>query len=264
MNNPKSSKGSALVETSILMTVMLPVIFGTAMVGKIIDLKQTAEQAGRYAAWEATVYPQSGPNNAAPTAIADRFFGQSSTAIQTHAIEAGSHRLWGELDKLEREGLAAETQVQILSNSVIASYERDISEPSVAMSIGQQAGRAGEFLDGLSGNSWGLSSDGLLRAEVGVAIQGNSWLASTQQGCASGETFACLQSASVILADGWSASGDVQAKRRVRSLMPASALQPLGDVVSLVGHLPMFKELKDLRGAFGHVDMSVLPEYAKP
>ncbi|MGK0231192.1 MAG: hypothetical protein ACI9US_003869, partial [Gammaproteobacteria bacterium] len=75
------------------------------------------------------------------------------------------------------------------------------------------------------------------------------------------DSYVCLNSRAVILGDSWSASGDVQAAQRVRSLMPASVLEPIGNAVSVVGNLPLFQELKDLRGAFGHVDMRVLPEY---
>ena len=63
------------------------------------------------------------------------------------------------------------------------------------------------------------------------------------------------------MSDGWSASGDNQTRRRVRSLMPASILEPVGDAVSLLGHLPVLEELSGLKDAFGHVDMNVLPPY---
>ena len=43
--------------------------------------------------------------------------------------------------------------------------------------------------------------------------------------------------------------------------MPASVLEPVGDAVSLLGHLPVLEELSGLKDAFGHVDMNVLPPY---
>ena len=257
-------KGSAMVETAILMVVLIPVIFGTVMVGKLIDLKQTSEQAGRYAAWEATVYPQSGPNGLRPAAVKERFFGAADSALSSTAREAGSNTLWGEADASQGNSWEDRTDIVIDESSATGlAYERGVGDASVAMRVGQAAGSSGEILDGLSGNSWGLSTNGLVRAGVSIPVKSNQWLPEGGQTCGSEDGYVCLQSSSVILVDGWSASSDDQARRRVRSLVPASALQPLGDLVSNVGRLPMFKELRQLDGAFGHVDMSVLPEYAR-
>lgn len=259
--------GSAMIECALLMFLMVPVLVGIAMIGKLIDLRQTTEQAGRYAAWEATVYSRDSLAGGQPKAVRERFYGIASKGILSQAADPGVNALWGEKDKAKvyAKGLLDATRVQIEESSARATpYLRDISTPTIAMSIGQQAGQSGEILDGLSGNSWGLSSDGMLRAGVGVNVKSNSWLVSSDQTCGAAGSFACIQSSSVILVDGWSASSDDQARRRVRSLMPASALEPLGNAVSLVGHLPVFKELKTLDGAFGHVDMTVLPKYAKP
>ena len=270
MSNPAMSRmsrmsGSTLIECALLLIVLVPVLVGVTMIGKLIDLRQTTEQAGRYAAWEATVYAQDSLGGAQPFAVKERFYGRSSQGFQSHTAAPGVNELWGEKESSNAHGLLADSRIEIDESSASATpYIRDISTPSIAMSVGQQAGRSGEILDGLSGNSWGLSSDGMLRAGVGVSVKSNKWLMPANQGCGSGNTFGCIQSSSVILVDGWSASTDDQARRRVRSLMPASALEPLGNAVSLVGHLPVFKELKTLDGAFGHVDMSVLPEYAKP
>lgn len=257
-------KGSAMVETAILMVVLIPVIFGTVMVGKLIDLKQTSEQAGRYAAWEATVYPQSGPDGLKPAAVRERFFGAADNAISSTRREAGSNTLWGAEDATQNPGWADRSGIEIDESSVAGlAYERGVGDASVAMRVGRAAGGSGEILDGLKGNSWGLTTNGLVRAGVSVPVKTNEWLQAGAQTCGSESGYVCLQSKSVILVDGWSASSDEQAKRRVRSLVPASALQPLGDLIANVGHLPMFKELKKLDGAFGHVDMSVLPDYAK-
>ncbi|ASJ74658.1 TadE/TadG family type IV pilus assembly protein [Granulosicoccus antarcticus] len=261
--------GSALIETAVLMTVMLPVVFGIVMIGKLIDLKQTSEQAGRYTAWEATVYPQSGQNAIRTGAVKERFFSAADTPIMTAASDPASNRLWGDAESGDAESIADrswEGQTDIVIDESSAGGlpdEKGVGSPSIAMRVGQTVGDTGKLLDGLSGNSWGLSTNGLLRAGVGVQVKANDWLAASDQACGNEGNFACLHSKSVILVDGWSAANDDKARRRVRSLVPASALQPLGDMVSKVGMLPMFKELKQLDGAFGHVDMSVLPEYAQ-
>ncbi|MGQ7848686.1 TadE/TadG family type IV pilus assembly protein [Granulosicoccus sp. 3-233] len=257
--------GSALVEASILMVVMVPLVFAVAMIGNLIDLKQTSEQAGRYAAWEATVYPSSGPGGSRPASVKERFFGDPANVVSSRASEAGRHSLWGESESGSDRSWSGKTAISIDESTVLAAaHQHGAGESTLAMHVGEVAGKAGTVLDGLSGNSWGLSSNGLVRSSIGVQVKTNDWLtAASSQGCGDTRSFACLQSSSVILVDGWSASSDDQARRRVRSLVPASALQPLGDVISNVGHIPMFKELKQLDGAFGHVDMNVLPEYAQ-
>lgn len=257
--------GSAMIEFALLLLVMVPLFIGIPMIGKLIDLRQTNEQAARYAAWESTVYPQNALVDGKPYAVKQRFYSDASHVLSSQASDAGVNALWGEKQDSDPAGWINEGQIQIDQESANARpFDRNISSPTIAMSIGQQAGRAGEILDGLSGNSWGLTSDGLLRAGVGVNVKSNGWLTSGLQSCADEDVFACTSSTSAIVVDGWSASSDDQARRRVRSLMPSSALEPLGNAVSLVGHLPVFKELKLLDGAFGHVDMTVLPEYAKP
>lgn len=260
----REQRGSALVEAAILMMTMLPLIYAVVMLGKLIDLKQTTTQAARYAAWEATVYPAAGPNGAAPLGITQRFFGSPDDAIQTQLLEAGSHPLWGVAVASSNNRFETDTRVAINQPSAAAHYQRDISEPTVAMRVGQLAGKSGEILDGLSGNSWGLSADGLVQATVELEVAGGDWVTNGEQNCGTEGSSVCLNSSAVILVDGWSSSSDSQARERVRSLMPASALEPLGDAVSIVGKLPMFGELKGLKNAFGHVDMGVLPEYAKP
>lgn len=260
-----AQRGSALVETTVLMGVLIPLVFGVVMIGKLIDLKQTSEQAGRYAAWEATVYPQDSIGGNRPAALSERFFARQDNAISSRSREAGSNALWGESTTRTDSGWAARTGIAIDESSTDSAYDRHgVGSSTVAMQVGEVAGKSGTVLDGLRGNSWGLENESLVRASVGVQLKSNDWLQPNEGGgCAGSGNFACLQSQSVILADGWSSSNDEQARQRVRSLVPASALQPLGDIISNVGHLPMFKELRQLDGAFGHVDMGVLPEYAR-
>ncbi|NND90587.1 MAG: hypothetical protein HKN42_06955 [Granulosicoccus sp.] len=253
------------MEAAVLMVVMVPAGFGLVMIGKLIDLKQTSEQAGRYAAWEATVQPAAGPVAGGKSVIRARFFSEPSAALSSTPVNPGSNRLWGAAVAAEDRSWSARTAVTIDEATAVAlAQEQGVGGSSVAMRVGQSAGAAGKVLDGLRGNSWGLSTNGLIRAGVGVQVQANEWLASADTRCSATGSSGCLSSASVILVDGWSASSDDQARRRVRSLMPASALEPLGDVVANVGHIPMMKELRHLKDAFGHVDMQVLPEYARP
>jgi hypothetical protein len=255
----QSAKGSALVETTVLMVVMLPLIFALVMVGNLIDLKQTLEQAARYASWETTV--ASAPNESISSAkVQERYFSASDTPISSEVQTPTLNALWGEYDH-SMGGLQSASTVLLDQSSIEIMSTENITTPTAAMKIGQAAARSGEILDGVSGNSWGLSPRGPSSMSVAVKIKSSHWLPSSVSECSGVGSHVCLNSHAVILSDSWSSSDDSQAEQRVRSLMPATVLEPIGNAVSVVGNLPLFQELKDLRGAFGHVDMRVLPEY---
>ena len=168
--------GSAMIECALLMFVLVPVCVGVSMIGKLIDLRQTTEQAGRYAAWEATIYSQDSLGDGRPYAVKERFYGDTSQGLQSQSVALGVNQLWGDKERESPRGLLDASRIEIDEDSAQATpYVRDMSTPTIAMSIGQQAGRSGEILDGLSGNSWGLTSDGMLRAGVGVDVKSNSW-----------------------------------------------------------------------------------------
>jgi len=180
----------------------------------------------------------------------------------SHSSEAGSNPLWGEDSATDYGEWWNRTGVNIINDSAQATpYARDISISGDAFAIGQQAAESGEILDGVSGNEWNLEANGYVRAEVNLELKENEWLARQDGACGGDETYTCVTASSVIMSDGWSASSDSQARRRIRSLMPATILQPIGDAVSQLGHLPVLDELDGLKNAFGHVDMSVLPPY---
>ncbi len=51
----RDMSGSAMIECALLMVVFVPVFVGVSMIGKLIDLRQTTEQAGRYGATRRSV-----------------------------------------------------------------------------------------------------------------------------------------------------------------------------------------------------------------
>lgn len=256
--------GGALVEATLLLTVLLPVIYGVVTIGHLVDLRQTVEQASRYVAWEATVYPEANLDGTVQDSLTARFFGNAENALHTSTSAPGSHQLWGESSPQPAANPGVRSRLQVDQDSTFAEYQRDVSGFSPGRSIGHLAAKSGELLAGLPGNTWGLTADGLTRATIGINLKADSLMGLGEVECSNNEQSMCLQTNSAILVDGWSASSDDHARRRVRSLVPATALEPLGDTVVIIGNLPMFKELKDLRNAFGHVDMQVLPEYAQP
>ncbi len=256
-----SQRGGALIEFVYLTLVMVPLFFALPMIGKLIDLKQKTIQASRYSAWEATVYP-SGANSNMPTSVKERFFGDDDNVLVSHSAEPGSNSLWGEDASIPRGEWWNRTDIEIDEASVIGvPYERNFASPGTGFEIGTQASRSGEILDSVSGNEWGLERNGFVRADVTLDIKSNEWLTRAEGACGGEESYTCLNASSVIMSDGWSASSDDQARRRIRSLTPASILEPIGDALSQLGHLPVLDELDGLKNAFGHVDMNVLPPY---
>ena len=271
-----------MVEFTLLLGVLLPVGMGVAMLGKLADLTHTTEQASRYATWEATVYSR---NELATqsTAVEARFYAQPDAYISTEANNSqqandqgsnqrGVNPLWGvpAAHQGTLRGLSSVTRDA--QQRVLPRYEFDTDAAPAANVSGDAVAAIGRPLSGFSGNSWGLTGDGLLRSGIEVAVEPTPLLRASQTPCgtASGEGQAntaqhvCVRSAGVILADGWAASGDAQAASRVRSLVPASTMSYVGQGLSaLLGSL-LFPELDPLDEAFGYVNMDVLPEYAQP
>lgn len=261
MNSYPKVRGNALVETTVLMLVMLPLVFAMALMGNLIDLKQTTEQAARYVAWESTVETPNTESISIPL-VSDRFYESAGNPILSVPIPVSVNRLWGsQTDASATKSTAFDLEVK--ADSLTVNSAQANSSPSAAMMVGQAVSQSGKLLEGISGNSWGLTANGVSSSTVGVVIEDNEWIPSAGNACSDSIHLTCLGSRSAILNDNWSASGDEQAAQRIRSLMPATVLQPVGRAVSVVGNLPLFGELKDLNGAFGHVEMSVLPEYEK-
>lgn len=274
---PSAEHGAALVEFATLMGIVLPIAFGITMLGKLTDLNQTSEQASRYATWETTVYTRAQLANQQADVITKRFFGAPHLSLHTNAQSEQSESdnpLWG-MSTAAESGIRDLGKVSRLTGQPASiRYDYDTGKAEFAAAAGLAAASVGSALDGFSGNSWGLVADGMLHSTVSLPLRATSFLHATVQPCgqlmtaspASAQSdvseFACVSSAGAILADGWSASGDAQAASRIRSLVPMSTLEPIANAVAPLAGI-VFPELGSLDGAFGHVDMNVLPSYAK-
>lgn len=261
MSSNSIERGNALVETTVLMLVMLPVVFAMALMGNLIDLKQTTEQAARYVAWESTVETPDSDSISVPS-VSSRFYQSVGNPIQSGATPSSVNSLWGSQSN-NTLAMSSAFELQIDADALNVNSAQHNSVPSAAMRVGQAVAQSGKLLQGISGNSWGLSANGVSSSTVEVVIKESEWIPSAGNDCSDLTQSTCLGSRLAILNDSWSASGNDQAAQRIRSLMPATVLQPLGRALSVVGGLPLFEELKDLKHAFGHVDMSILPEYEK-
>ena len=254
------SRGAALVEFVVLAIIMVPLLFAIPMIGKLIDVEQTAVQASRYAAWETTV----GVSAADGNALQGRFFADPAASIATGVGGTGNNPLWGE-GLVSRGGHEKNTRIVVMSDGVAAIPHvpaRD-GRASIAAGVGEAVKEAGNALEKVSSLGapvdWSLSADGLTVGGVRVGVGRNGLLRNSPSPCAVAGAYACLEELSVIMSDGWSAGDDDQAVERIRSLVPANALREVGDLFSLAGKIPVFKELEGLESAFGHVDVSELP-----
>lgn len=271
--------GSALVEFIIVSAVLIPIMFGIPMIGKIIDLKQTTVQASRYSAWETTVSDQSAQN------LDQRFFSDASAPIGNADI--GPNTLWGPVETPTNTndttiqanaessnpaepltGYPADTLVEVMPGAIVSDssvYQPGVKNsiqyaPAVGEGAAQKVGRAVEVVGGAlksklfdSGGSWNMEFDGLIRGEASVQMQGNGWLDPLT-----------IKQGTVIMQDNWSAGEAVHARDRVRSLVPGGVLAPVGEVLGTIGQVPLLRELKYFQGnsgrrVFGHVDMQPLP-----
>ena len=249
---PPGARGSAMTETVVLMAAMVPLMFAIPMIGKLVDLNQTAVQAGRYATWEATVHHDPEGGAAAPGQVAGRFFGEADAPILSHAPAPGTHALWGD-GTASAGGWEARTGIEIDGTSVetlrYAPDER--ADMPIAGAVGATVSGLGEFLASGDGASWGLGDSALVRSGVRVKVRENGWFEGVLSRC--GGAFACLEEAGTIMTDGWSAGSQDEAKDRVRAMVPARVLDPVGDGLSQLGRVRFLSELRPLKDAFGHV-----------
>lgn len=254
-------RGAALTELVVLTLLLVPLIVGIPMLGKLIDVRLSAVQASRYAVWEASVDAQATP----PTNVAERFFGDPANAIVSRPTAPGENPLWG---PASRGGAASDPRfgaadVRVDPARVAALAYAEVPDTlrgeGVARRGGEAVRAAGEALAGSTGGRWDLTADGLLLGGVHVEIAGDGWFAGDRAACAAG-AWRCVEERSVIMIDGWSAGGAAMARERARSLVPMGALGWVGDLLATIGKVPVFKELKGLEDAFGHVDVEHLPE----
>jgi len=260
-------RGSAMTEFAVLTLAMLPIMVGIPMIGKMIDLKQTAINASRYAAWEATISDSSVQSNQ----IESRFFGDELATLSTNGSSNSNNKLWGESRTTGSSTYFGQSVVQIVSGSAVVDSQAIASSPSsanpndVGTSFGSVVKKAGSTLSWAPGTDWGVSENGLISASVQIKVKANALLDTSKSACyEQGRSFSCMTAANSIMVDNWSASSDYQSARRTRSFVPTTTIRDVSDMLATSGNLPVLKELKGLKRkngkyGFGHVDMTPLP-----
>lgn len=261
MSSPSHSRaarcrGAALVELTVLLLVMIPLLVAVPAIGKLVDLRQRSVLASRYAIWEATV---ASPGDDRPAALKSRFFDRGDQPLASQPSSDAEHALWGDVARTG-DGPLADTDIRIDAESVAAGpWQGGVGDLEMAGSIGSAIASAGQML---GGSDWDIGKTALTRADIAVNVRSNAWFDALTIEC--GDAGGCVRESGVLLVDGWSAGDDEQARERVRALVPAARLEQVGDLLSQLGRLPILRELRDMDGMFGHVDMAPLPAYADP
>lgn len=277
--------GAALTETFILSVVLVPMLFLFPLIGRIGDLKSTTDQAGRYLAWEHSV----GSGNSGRQDVVARFYEQPGAAILTGQRSRNGDQAFLPLWEIQPDN--TETAVITESGSGDSSGIDPLAVPDdlhapLSIRFGDGAGvseetggvpgfSAGILSKGIgeiagamnfaSGAEWDASEEGLYTSGIQLEIASHPLLPISGTSCtgqSGSDSLACLSSATTLLVDGWGVGDIDHALRRTRAMVPATALDPVGEALSVVGKLPMFTDLEKLEDAFGHVDADPLPPHA--
>lgn len=248
-----------MVEFALVATVLTPIFVLTPTLTKTADANMASAQAARYGAWEQTVRLKDGDTLA--TEINNRFYAKPDMAIRTTqgAVRDADQQnaFWNgagfDDGLLTKEGNALSVKVR----------EKDLG--GAAGTVGEAVGLLGDTIGKIvSDSEWDFDAGGLYTVNVELKLNNRQKIATDEraQNCGAGSENAnsCMSQLSAILVDTWSASGPSQVEDRVRSLVPAGALQPVGDIVAIAGKvLPIFQELENMDGVFGEVKPDILP-----
>ncbi len=252
-------RGNAMVEFVLIATVLTPIFMFTPVLTKTADANLSTAQAARYGAWEQTVQHKGGDKLA--TEINNRFYAKPDMAIRTKqgAVTGDDqqNQFWA--------GAGVDGRmVNTAENETLSVAEKESSLGGAAGVVGKVVATLGNTIGAIVPDSkWGLGAGGIHTVNVGLKIDNAAQISEGEQGenCQGGSDASgrCMRQKSAILVDTWGARGPDEVADRVRSLVPAGALEPLGDVVALAGVLPFFQELKKLDGVFGEVKPDILP-----
>jgi hypothetical protein len=230
----RSHTGQAMVEFLIVSTlVLVPLFLAVPLLGKFLDLKSTAIQAARYAAWERTVWYGGSDWSAGSKddamiqrEIRQRFF--SNTA--TNKLQAGDGNMAG------WDGGPKPLWRDRAGNPMLVNYDSDVAQATPASST---PGTLNDILtpvvevidtvDKILGAEFKLHMNSLYKASVSVQTQPTRPIRQVLGGTASLETFSgvapLFNETNVMVANGWNANGPDHVKKQVEGLTPTSVAQ---------------------------------------
>jgi len=273
MDAKNMQKGSALVESILIVGVLTIFMVGVPMIGSMIDLKQTTIQASRYSAWEKTVNVD---ENHVGDQIDARFFRDASAPISSSPNSGlAANHLWGELPATgtpPASGAAPtgdaptgqtgpqlfqEARVTIATAPVgMGSVEDDRAHKdggkmkgALYSPVAKVVTQLGRFISPDGWDEGTPVSNGLVRSTVSTQIEANSFFTSAMT----------IEESTSIFIDGWSAGDDDTIRERVHGFVPTNRLEKVGDFISRVKVIPMLNDLEHLEKAFGCVKNNIVP-----
>jgi hypothetical protein len=242
--------GQAMVEFLIAATtVLIPLFLIVPLLGKYMDMKSTAIQAARYAAWERTVWFGSTDWTAAEKSdvqiqqeVQQRFFSNTATA----KFQAGDMNVtngWG-------GGGPKPLWVDRAGNPMLVAYNSNVTQGSARA---DSPGLMNAILDpvvsaiGVVGNILGaafvLDMESLYTSTVTARVQPTRPITQVLGNKSDLETFATVTpiftEKNVLIANGWTAKGAEQTKTQTEGLTPTSFLQraPISDILTVIQYL---------------------------
>ena len=261
-------KGQALTEMAIVAAVVVPLFLLVPVLAKYFHIKQTAGQAARTAAWEATVTADHNFDNLDAAAqrqrVLDRHFGLSLDPIATQASGAG-------------DGDDVRSQMMNSFSNHALLQRGDVT---LAPYGNESGGRVTTIIEGFSrifelvpGGSFPPNRNGLVTSELRVRPRN---LVTRDGGAATFlDPFHAIDLdmtlQHTLLADAWNASGnglenspshghDRSALEQVQSLSPLSVMEPVADLfedLEVLDMLPVVGTISRFRP--GYIQPDIVP-----
>jgi Flp pilus assembly protein TadG len=227
--------GQATTEFVVLALVLVPLVLAVPLLGKYIDMIQTAEAASRYVAFEATVRPKTGTPKTEAEIAADvrrRFFSNSDAPVKTGDVAGNfpAHR-----NTLWTDGSGAPLLDKFNENVGITLTSASDNALPVA----------------LLSNSLGLSSNNLYTGQVTVIPAAASGVIPFDK------LNIRITRNTVIAVDTWAASNAADVRGRVEGSAIAYPIGSVKAAVNLLGQLPTLVLDPALR--LGEFDWDIVP-----
>lgn len=211
------ARGQATTEFLILALVLVPLFIGVPLLGKYIDLMQTAEQASRYVAFEGAVR-NSGSSWKADAELATevrrRFFSSSDAPVKTGDVAGDfvAHRnpLWSDAS----------------GGAFIDEFEKDVAVST------RVSGRNPIAATAPYRSALGLSNDNLYTAAVSVLPSRISGFAPFD------DLDMTMTRRTVLLADAWTGRTPASIRAKIEGSVLTFPLAQAKAIVDVVGLLP--------------------------
>lgn len=265
----RRQRGQALTEMAIVAAVMVPLFLLVPMLGKYFHVQQTAQQAARSAAWQATVVADyqwdqldAGQQRGL---VVDRHFGLADDPIRTAASGAGND-----------EDVRSHMMNTFSGHTLLRRGDIVLSEYRTERA-GGISGALDDFLswvEHLPIGNFPPNQGGLVTSEV--VVRPRNLVTSNGRPARFLEPFHQLdlemRASHVILADPWNAAGngieghvsegrERSVMSQVETLAPMSAVSGIGDVMEDLGFLELLPVLGVVtRWRPGYIQPDIVPK----